>query len=1497
MKKKLTLRLLTVLMTIMTTVAFMPTAADTVWAQDSTSPPEVEVVPDDGQQDEESLPFSFKPYIIREDTNGDGRDEYVFDVSQGPIGDNTTDNISIRIDGDSVDYYYYTKATDGSIVVEDVSMPELGDKWYEKHEIIITGTTKEHTFYKNNETGNIYPDKPADYNAADYTEITSGPYSVEIVGKTHYVTFEDLNMSQADTTKPYRPVFLSGSSPTTTITLSGDNKISGNYASAIYVPDNGNLTIKEESKKPGALVASANSSPAAAIGGYGRSSGSFGKITIESGTINATGYDSGAGIGGSGAGAGDIIIKGGNITATGGDSESSSSNNGAPGIGSGANSDKGSVTITGGNVAAIGGKGSNNATAHGISVGTLSTEGNTIVLSSTNGITASNADDFNAIVWTDIDPKEKKNATAYGNVLLSNGNGTGYTNPEDPGKGVSYQQVNLGACNLTISEDATVTAYPIEDDGFGYYSFETGAAGSDGATVSGPGQLIGHFHNYIHDNDFPPTTVASLRSGYKHSNGSEKDQHDYIDVIGLDEGTCKTYSGKAYTVKDLISIEDYDEAGNLLDTYDWNMTITNTTTNKAAKENEIIDAGVYRIVFSHSLGFYDEFVINGAKILQKPLSKNMINMSRSFGYGDTIEYTVSDSASGKPLIEGLKGDYTVTFHTYEEKEHEEILGNEKLTINDPDNPLDAGTYAAVFTATNTGNYTTKDNDNDGKPDDLIVPFTIQPANIENAKVEIYGSNSFVYNGEPQDVSEMKVTLLNGKEISSSDYTVAYKNSSVKSDVADDPAHITDAGQVTVTVTPTNPNYTNIAITHFDIAKRSVEVASAVAAYPDGDKMVPRRQYDGTKLVKIVDAELVEGQSYSGKHVIESDIGNVEISVEGLEEDPTDDLTGTVDSADAGTYKTATLSNVRLTGTRASNYTVSESKVTLSRPEGYTEAFEGFEITKLPVPTPRIEVSSKSSAGDKEKFLCTVKVTNAPNDAAMYQYGISEKEGDIDNIKWQNTNEFDKLTSNTTYWFYCKVDEVSDKAKKNTYPDPQPAQIAYAKYKTPLIPQDPPDEFELEIALDPNGETYTVTIPIQEGAQYSFDGKNYSKSNVLKRVGANETVTGYARFPATKTHAISEPVSATDVTPPLTVKTPVISPENGAFYGSVKVEISCGTAGATIYYTTDGNYPVAGRDPIYTSPITVTEDTTISAIAVKDDMEESEMASVDYVYTEFPPTSKSNVTKGVKVTNDLKNSPSFSQKDSITAALSRAITEDGGGYTYQNIAYYDLQIQLCFDGTDKNFVKANADNFPEEGVEITVPVPKDTSTATHEFRVAHMFSETSDRLGITAGEIEKPEPTENGEGLTFTVTGCSPLAIGWVETEDDSAAGDESEGENKDEDEDEDADATAGENADTLNAEGQTGSADGDAENAAGDADADGTNGAGGADADGAGADGENADDEEDADGQGGAGGVVDELVNAVTTGDYTNPYFWAAVAIVSLLLIIIIAAATRRRRA
>ena len=78
----------------------------------------------------------------------------------------------------------------------------------------------------------------------------------------------------------------------------------------------------------------------------------------------------------------------------------------------------------------------------------------------------------------------------------------------------------------------------------------------------------------------------------------------------------------------------------------------------------------------------------------------------------------------------------------------------------------------------------------------------------------------------------------------------------------------------------------------------------------------------------------------------------------------------------------------------------------------------------------------------------------------------------------------------------------------------------------------------------------------------------------------------------------------------TVESPTFSPAAGTYTEAQSVTINCATSGATIHYTTDGSMPTSAS-AAYSAAIPVSVTTTVKAIAVKDGMTNSAVASATY----------------------------------------------------------------------------------------------------------------------------------------------------------------------------------------------------------------------------------------------------------------------------------------------
>ena len=157
----------------------------------------------------------------------------------------------------------------------------------------------------------------------------------------------------------------------------------------------------------------------------------------------------------------------------------------------------------------------------------------------------------------------------------------------------------------------------------------------------------------------------------------------------------------------------------------------------------------------------------------------------------------------------------------------------------------------------------------------------------------------------------------------------------------------------------------------------------------------------------------------------------------------------------------------------------------------------------------------------------------------------------------------------------------------------------------------PAAFTLGFALNEDQKTFTATIPEVKNAEYSFDGKQYSAVNTKTDCAPNTEYTGYVRIAETDTQKASAVTSSTQTAPKLTVAAPVFKPDGTtSFRGTQTVEISCATPGASIYYTTDGTTPTS-TGTVYSGAISLTSTTTIKAIAVKADMNDSAVAEATF----------------------------------------------------------------------------------------------------------------------------------------------------------------------------------------------------------------------------------------------------------------------------------------------
>ena len=143
----------------------------------------------------------------------------------------------------------------------------------------------------------------------------------------------------------------------------------------------------------------------------------------------------------------------------------------------------------------------------------------------------------------------------------------------------------------------------------------------------------------------------------------------------------------------------------------------------------------------------------------------------------------------------------------------------------------------------------------------------------------------------------------------------------------------------------------------------------------------------------------------------------------------------------------------------------------------------------------------------------------------------------------------------------------------------------------------------------NSDQYYWSIS-EDGGNHVITAKSNNRNTI--KFNTNGTSTIFSCYQATGTQAAVKlyPYSWAVIDEREQVATPTFSPASGVVAANSTVTISCETAGATIYYTTDGSAPTSSSS-VYSTPIVITAATTIKAFAVKDGYKDSAVATAEF----------------------------------------------------------------------------------------------------------------------------------------------------------------------------------------------------------------------------------------------------------------------------------------------
>lgn len=135
--------------------------------------------------------------------------------------------------------------------------------------------------------------------------------------------------------------------------------------------------------------------------------------------------------------------------------------------------------------------------------------------------------------------------------------------------------------------------------------------------------------------------------------------------------------------------------------------------------------------------------------------------------------------------------------------------------------------------------------------------------------------------------------------------------------------------------------------------------------------------------------------------------------------------------------------------------------------------------------------------------------------------------------------------------------------------------------------------------NPYVSSVTITLSGVGGSDIYYTTNGTTPTTGSTHYTTPFTLTGSASYTikAIATNGVKTSTISSLVVTQAVVATPTITPDGGSFLETTTATLACATAGATIKYTTDGSSPGPGSTT-YTTPITISANTTVKAIATK-----------------------------------------------------------------------------------------------------------------------------------------------------------------------------------------------------------------------------------------------------------------------------------------------------------
>lgn len=508
-----------------------------------------------------------------------------------------------------------------------------------------------------------------------------------------------------------------------------------------------------------------------------------------------------------------------------------------------------------------------------------------------------------------------------------------------------------------------------------------------------------------------------------------------------------------------------------------------------------------------------------------------------------------------------------------------------------------------------------------------------------------------------------------------------------------------------------------------------------------------------------------------------------------------------DSADAGETKTITASNITLIGTAAGNYILSTDTISVTAaidPKALTEddfevnteteTYTGAEIIKAVASTSGLVADTDYTVTYAENVnagTASITITGKGNyDGTLnYTFAIAQATPTLALSDVTATKTYDgEAVSDPKVTVTLVNGEEYTGTPTITYYDESGAALTSApadvgSYKVVVTISDAganyttvseEDDFTI-IEADMTAEITGFTVPYDgEAHEVTVTAEDGATVTVTYTDAAGEAVTAPTEAGAYTAHVTVTKTGYTtieqDVTVTITVSSQAISYETAEVTktvtdGTFTNPLTQTTVFGKITYTSS-NTDVATVDEA--GQVTIVGVGTATITASVSGADSYTAAAASYTLTVNEVTAPTETGEQILV-DSLTEVPEglqslYSTVEELQADLFARVSITSSAYTEDNVAYYDVKLQL-WNGTTGQWEDATEEDFPAEGITVTLPYPDGTDSS-YDFVVVHMFTETSSRLGITAGETETPAVTKTDDGLTVTLKGLSPVAVAW-----------------------------------------------------------------------------------------------------------------------------------------